>query len=58
LTDDRGGKLWTGSTNDTTLRIPNGAVALPKGVYHWYVDVLQTDGGAATTGIQSFQISQ
>jgi hypothetical protein len=58
LTDDRGGKLWTESTNDTTLRIPKGAVALPKGWYHWYVDVLQTDGSAATTGIQSFQISR
>jgi hypothetical protein len=58
LTDDRGGKLWTGSTNDTTLRIPKGAVVLPAGDYHWYVDVLQTDGDAATTGIESFQISR
>ena len=58
LTDDRGGKLWTGSTNDTTLRIPKGAVTLPKGEYHWYVDVLQTDGGTATTGIKSFGISR
>jgi len=56
LTDDRGGKVWVESTNDTTLRIPRGAVALPKGGYHWYVDVLQTDGGTATTGIKSFQI--
>jgi hypothetical protein len=58
LTDDRGGKLWIGSTNDTTLRIPSNVVALPKGGYHWYVDVLQSDGGAATTGINSFQISR
>ena len=58
LTDDRGGRLWTGSTNDTTLRIPKGVVVLPGGDYHWYVDVLQTDGGAATTGIESFQISR
>jgi hypothetical protein len=58
LTDDRGGKLWTGSTNDTTLRIPKGAVTLPGGGYHWYVDVLQADGGSATTGVESFQISR
>lgn len=58
LTDDRGGKLWTASTNDTTLRIPSGAVALPRGGYHWYVDVLQIDGGSATTGIKSFEISR
>jgi hypothetical protein len=58
LTDDRGGKLWTGSTNDTTLRIPKGAVSFSKGGYHWYVDVLQPDGGTATTGIKTFEISQ
>jgi hypothetical protein len=58
LTDDSGGKLWTGATTDTTLRIPKGAVTLPKGGYHWYVDVLQSDGGTATTGIKSFEISR
>lgn len=58
LTDDSGGQLWTGSTNDTTLRIPKGAVSLSKGGYHWYVDVLQADGGTATTGIMSFEISR
>jgi hypothetical protein len=58
LTDDRGGKLWTASTGDTTLRIPPGALHLRNGGYHWYVDVLQTDGGSATSGIKSFQISR
>jgi len=56
LTDDRGGKIWVGSTNDTTLAIPNDASLLKNGSYHWYVDVLQPDGSSATTGITSFQV--
>lgn len=58
LTDDRGGKLWTASTGDTAVRIPPGSLHLPNGGYHWYVDVLQADGGSATSGIKSFQISR
>jgi hypothetical protein len=56
LTDDRGGKIWVGSTNDTTLAIPNNALLLQDRSYHWYVDVLQPDGSSATTGITSFQV--
>jgi hypothetical protein len=56
LTDDRGGKIWVGSTNDTTLAIPNGTALLTNQSYHWYVDVLQPDGSSATTGIMSFQV--
>ncbi|MFN2637700.1 MAG: zf-HC2 domain-containing protein [Gemmatimonadaceae bacterium] len=58
LTDDRGGKLWIGSTNDTTLGIPKRTVLLPGQSYHWYVDVLQTDAAAATSGITSFQVAR
>ena len=56
LTDDRGGKIWVGSTNDTTLAMPNNTLLLKDGTYHWYVDVLQPDGSSATTGITSFQV--
>jgi hypothetical protein len=58
LTDDRGGKIWVGSANDTTLSIPNDALVLKDGSYHWYVDVLQPDGSSATTGITSFQVTR
>jgi hypothetical protein len=58
LTDDRGAKVWAGSTNDTTLAIPNG-IALPPGrSYNWYVDALLPDGSSATTGITSFQVGR
>jgi putative zinc finger protein len=56
LTDDRGGKVWVGSTNDTTLPLPRQTSLLGNRDYHWYVDVLQPDGSSATTGITSFQV--
>jgi hypothetical protein len=58
LTDDDGGKLWIGSTNDTTLTIPKSTAVLPGQSYHWYVDVLQADAAAATSGITSFQLAR
>ncbi len=58
LTDDRGAKRWVGTTNDTTLAIPKGTRLVPDRTYHWYVDVMQPDGGAATTGITTFQVSR
>jgi hypothetical protein len=56
LTDDLGGKIWVGSTTDTTLALP-GETSLPgnRG-YHWYVDALRPDGSSATTGITSFEV--
>ena len=56
LTDERGGKVWVASTNDTTLALPRETSLLRNRDYHWYVDVLQSDGSPATTGITSFQV--
>jgi mRNA-degrading endonuclease toxin of MazEF toxin-antitoxin module len=56
LTDDRGGKVWVGSTSDTTLAIPKHAALLPNRSYHWYVDALLPDGSSTTTGVTSFQV--
>jgi hypothetical protein len=56
LTDERGEKIWVGSTNDTTLAIPKPTALIPNRTYNWYVDVLLPDGSSATTGIMSFQI--
>jgi hypothetical protein len=58
LTDDRGAKVWVGSTNDTTLAIPNEMALLPGRNYNWYVDALRPDGSSATTGIMSFQVGR
>jgi hypothetical protein len=56
LTDERGEKIWVGSTNDTTLAIPKRTALAPNQNYNWYVDVLLPDGSSATTGITSFQV--
>ena len=56
LTDDRGGKVWVGSTNDTTLAVPDGTALLPNRNYNWYVDALLPDGSSATTGVTTFQV--
>ncbi len=56
LSDERGEKIWIGSTNDTTLAIPKQTALLPNRNYNWYVDALLPDGSSATTGITSFQV--
>ena len=56
LTDDRGGTIWVGSTNDTTLVVPDDAGMGMGRSYHWFVDAIQPDGRSATTGISSFQL--
>jgi hypothetical protein len=56
LTDDRGKKIWLGSTNDTTLVVPKEFTLAPKQSYNWFVDALLPDGSSITTGITSFQI--
>lgn len=55
LTDQRGGKIWTGSTNDTTITLPDAAVLRENQTYHWFVDALLPDGTDATTGVTSFR---
>jgi len=58
LTDERGGKIWVGSTNDTTLAMPKRTALVPNRNYNWYVDVLLPDGSSATNGITSFQVAR
>lgn len=56
LTDERGEKIWVGSTTDTALVLPKQFALVPKQTYNWFVDALLPDGSSATTGITSFQI--
>ncbi|HEY8852299.1 MAG TPA: zf-HC2 domain-containing protein [Gemmatimonadaceae bacterium] len=56
LTDERGNKIWVGSTNDTTLVVPKEFTPASKQSYNWFVDALLPDGSSITTGITSFQI--
>jgi putative zinc finger protein len=56
LTDERGGKVWVGSTSDTTLAVPKQTALLPDRGYNWYVDALLPDGSSTTSGVVSFQL--
>ncbi len=58
LTDEQGGRIWTGSTNDTTITLPDTIPLQQNRNYHWFVDGVLPDGTAATTGITSFQIAR
>lgn len=58
LTDEHGGRIWTGSTNDTTITLPDGILLRQDQSYHWFVDAVLPDGSAATTGITSFQVAR
>jgi hypothetical protein len=56
LTDDHGAKVWIATTTDTTVPLPENVPLISSRSYYWYVDVLQPDGQAATTGITAFQV--
>jgi anti-sigma factor RsiW len=52
LTDAAGDELWTESTADTTVRLPESLVPSVDADYFWVVDALLPDGATATTGTQ------
>lgn len=56
LTDEQGGMIWTGATNDTTVTLPASTLLRQDQRYHWFVDAVLPDGSSATTGITSFQV--
>lgn len=58
LTDEQGGKIWIGSTSDTSITLPDSVRLQQERSYHWFVDGLLPDGTAATTGITSFQLAR
>lgn len=50
LLDDRGNRVWSEETGDTTAVLP-GSVRLERDrAYFWYVDALGPDGRSTTTG--------
>lgn len=52
VSDDSGRTLWTGTTTETSVRLPS-EVRLESGrTYFWFVDATLVNGEAATTGIQ------
>jgi hypothetical protein len=54
VTDSSGTPLFTATTPDTVVRPPAPGVLVRGVSYLWYVDGLRSDGGSATSGVQSF----
>ena len=53
LVSDDGGHVFSTTTTDTALTLPEG-VALAGDEFHWVVDALLPDGRTATSGAHNF----
>jgi hypothetical protein len=58
LSDDVGGIVWTLSTTDTLVTLPDSVMLEPGSIYYWYVDALLADGRSATTEVLQFMTAQ
>jgi len=54
--DADGRALWSTSTADTIVSLPDSAAVAPGTVLHWYVDGLRADGRDVGTGRQQLVI--
>jgi len=54
--DVDGRVVWSRSTADTTVRLPDSVTVSRGSVLHWYVDGLQADGRAIGTGRQQVTV--
>jgi len=54
LTDASGQPVWTTTTTDTSVTLPQNVVLQSRKTYFWYVDALRADGRAASTGVRRF----
>jgi Putative zinc-finger len=58
LTDGSGKALWVRDTGDTTLAVLADVALAPGRTYFWYVDALDANGEALTTGTRRFVIAR
>lgn len=58
ITSEAGDIVWSTSTGDTTLVVPNNVGLTGGERYFWFVDALFSDGTSATTGASSFATVQ
>jgi anti-sigma factor ChrR (cupin superfamily) len=56
LADSSGAALWRARTPDTTIQLPDSVRLAPGAKYHWWVDVLLSDGRVASTGVRDFSL--
>jgi anti-sigma factor RsiW len=52
-----GATVWSGSTADTFVVLPDSVVLRRDSSYLWVADALLEDGGARSTGMHEFQIA-
>jgi hypothetical protein len=51
-----GDSVWSAITEDTTVSLPDSVRLVPGHDYLWYVDGLEVDGRALTSGIHRFRL--
>jgi hypothetical protein len=56
VTDPAGRALWLQETSDTSLAPPRNIALEPGRTYYWYVDAVDENGGALTTGPRHFTL--
>jgi hypothetical protein len=53
-----GRAVWSRSTSDTAVTLPDSVTLLRDQPYYWVVDALLGDGATRTTGLREFRIAQ
>jgi hypothetical protein len=56
ITDSSGTVVLRARTSDTLLILPDTLRLVPGSRYHWWVDVLQSDGRVASSGIRELVV--
>ena len=56
VADSSGLALWRARTPDTSIALPDSVRLAPTGTFHWWVDVLLSNGRVASTGVRDFAI--
>jgi hypothetical protein len=58
LTGDDGSTLWSTSTADTAIALPDSVRLVADKRYYWITDALTSDGIPLSTGLREFKISR
>jgi hypothetical protein len=58
LSGEQGIPLWSASTADTSLALPDSVRLTPGARYYWIADALLRDGTSRSTGLRQFQVAR
>jgi len=56
LTNATGELIWSGSTPDTAITVPDSVSLATSGPYYYYVDALLADGTSGTSGVREVRV--